>query len=150
MNRSVKIVLFGFGVLLGLPGDSRAAFATILDQIGPNSSYLQGNNAYTNQNFGAPFNKDNIAVIDNFSITAASTRLVEVDAAVLGFGGFAAGDYKNITAVRVEIYSSVAAAASSLTGDVYDIRASRQGRRGLHRPPTAPTSSRRWPRSAST
>ena len=106
--------------LLGTQGVSRAALTPILDQIGPNSSYVQGGNAYTDQIFGAPYNKDNVAVVDNFSIASPNTTLAEVDAAVLGFGGFAAGDYKNITAVHVEIYSSLTAAAGSLTGDVYD------------------------------
>jgi hypothetical protein len=113
------LVVIATGFLIGAPRTSRAALVTILDQIGPDPSYVQGNSAFTDQVFGAPHNADNIAVIDNFSITQSGTRLAEVDAAVLGFGAFSS--YSQVSGLRVEIYSSVAAAASSLTGDVADL-----------------------------
>jgi hypothetical protein len=125
MARFVRVAVLAAGALLGLQGSSRAGLTTILDQIGPNPTYVEGQNAYTDQIFGAPYNKDNIAVVDNFSIKTAGTTLTEVDAAVLGFAAFAAGDYSDITALHVEIYSSLAAAASSLTGDVFDFSATK-------------------------
>ena len=106
MLRLARLSAIVAGALLGVQASSQAGLTSILDQIGPNASYLQSETAYTSQIFGAPYTKDNIAVVDNFSITTAGTTLTEVDAAVLGFGGFAAGDYKDVTAVHVEIYSS--------------------------------------------
>jgi hypothetical protein len=121
MARFARVVMVAAGIVLGLQESSRAGLTTIMDQIGPNATFVQGQNANLSQILGAPNNSFNSAVIDNFSITTAGTTLTEVDAAVLGFGGFASGDFKSITAVRVEIYSSIAAAASSLTGDIADI-----------------------------
>jgi hypothetical protein len=121
MFKFTRVGLIAAGVVLVAQGSSRAGVTTILDQIGPNSSYLQSETAYTSQIFGAPNNSFNVAVVDNFSITTAGTALTEVDAAVLGFGSFTAGSYNAVTSVRVEIYSSLAAAASSATGDVADI-----------------------------
>ena len=54
-------------------------------------------------------------MVDNFSIVTPGTTLAEVDAAV-----FTNGALRDVSAVHVEIYSSAAAAAGSLTGDVYD------------------------------
>jgi hypothetical protein len=125
MPRFVGMSAIVAGVLLGFQGSSQAGLTTILDQIGPNPTYVEGQNANLSQILGAPNNKYNSAVIDNFSITTPGTTLTQVDAAVLGFGGFAAGDYQNVTALHVEIYSSVAAAAGSLTGDVYDFNATK-------------------------
>ena len=121
MSRIAALVVVLSGFLPGIERSSEAGFTTVLDQIGPNPSFIQGQNAFVSQRFEAPNNSFNSAVIDNFSITSPGTTLTEIDAAVLGFGGFAGGDLKNITAVHVEIYSSIAAAASSLTGDVADI-----------------------------
>jgi hypothetical protein len=120
MAKFAGVAVLTAGIVLGLPGSSRAGLTTILDQIGPNPTYVQGNTAYNSQIFGSPYTKDNLGVVDNFSITTAGTTLTEVDAAILGSAGFVAGDYAEVTAFRVEVYSSVAAAASSLTGDVYE------------------------------
>jgi PEP-CTERM motif len=123
VSKFARSAVIAAGILLGLQGSSRAGLTTILDQIGPNPSDLLSGTPYTSQIFGAPFTRDNLAVIDNFSITSPGTTLTQVDAAIVGIDGFTSGDFNDVTALHVEIYSSVAAAASSLTGDVYDFSA---------------------------
>jgi PEP-CTERM motif len=104
--------------VLALGSVSSARADIIMDQIGPNPTFVQGMTAHTSQIFEAGLATFNIAVIDNFSITGGAKTLTEVDAAVVGFGGFTAASYAAITAWNVEIYSSVAAAAGNLTGNV--------------------------------
>jgi hypothetical protein len=123
VSKFARSAVVAAAIMFALQGSSRAGLTTILDQIGPNPSSLQSGTAFTSQIFGAPFTRDNLAVIDNFSITSPGTTLTQVDAAILGTDGFTSGDFNDVTALHVEIYSSVAAAASSLTGDVYDFSA---------------------------
>jgi hypothetical protein len=119
MAKFIGSAVLTAGFVLGLQGNSMAGLTTILDQIGPNSSSLVSRVADNSQIFGSPYTQDNLAVVDNFSISTAGTTLTEVDAAVLGSASFVAGDYADVTKWRVEIFSTVAVAASSLTGDVY-------------------------------
>jgi PEP-CTERM motif len=99
---------------------SMFASTVFLDQIGPSGSALVSNNVSTSQVFGAPYNSDNIAVLDDFTVSG-SVQLTEIDAAVLLFNNATAADFASITGVGVEIYSSTASAASSLVGDVASV-----------------------------
>ena len=85
-----------------------------MDQIGSSASFFTGDNAYTSQVF-SDYPTYSIAAIDDFTISSG-VDVTSVSAAMLGFDGFTS--YSNITGYGVEIYSSAAAATSSLTGDV--------------------------------
>ena len=100
---------------LGAANPAHAAVVTVMDQIGSSGSAFTGDNAFTSQSFGGSDASYNIAAVDDFTISTG-TELTSVSVATLGFGDFTS--YSNITGYGVEIYSSAAAATSSLTGDV--------------------------------
>jgi len=94
----------------------------IFDQIGPNSSFTDGLGGDLAQIFENAFVNFNVAYIDDFTVSSAANLNLELVEGVFGgFGGFTAATYNNITAWNVEIYSSVAAALSNLTGDVTSV-----------------------------
>ncbi len=129
MNRSIRLPVVIGGILLATGGVSRASYATVLDQIGPDSSSLQPGFAFTSQYFGPPYVSFSIAAVAHFAIDGPGLTLSEVDAAFLGFGGFVPADFAAITGYNVGIYSTVAAAAHSLTGDVanFNVKAASVG-----------------------
>src|SRR5688572_27234787 len=86
----------------------------IMDQIGANPADLI-DNAQASQDFEAGFDTFDIAAIDDFTVSGAQF-IVSVDALIDGFG--ANNPFLSITSYRVDIYSSVAAGAASLIGDV--------------------------------
>ena len=112
MGRIVVATVLALGFV------SMAKADIIMDQIGPNPSYVQGQSADVSQIFEPAYASSDVAVIDNFSITGGAKTLTEVDAAVMGFNLFAVGDFAKVTAWNVEFYSSPSAAAKNLTGDV--------------------------------
>ncbi len=103
--------LFKISALMGVASIAAMSQAQI-DQI---SGQTLGPNGFASQDFEAANNAFDINAIDDFSISTGRT-ITRMEAGTIGFGGFAS--YANITAWRVEIYSSVAAGASSLVGDV--------------------------------
>ena len=108
------IALFALVTLAGL---SRAAAITIMDQIGPDSSYTPGWIYASQETVGSPLFE--VVTADDFTTTAAGYIITKVQA-VIGFfkeAGPAAGP-NDVYAYRMEIYSSPAAAGSSLAGDV--------------------------------
>lgn len=60
-----------------------------------------------------------LIVIDDFTVTAGQTQLTSVEAIMNGWNGFANASYTNgsLVGFRVEFYTSLAAAASSMTGN---------------------------------
>lgn len=86
----------------------------LMDQIGTNPADL-GTNADASQDFETANNAFDIGVADDFT-TSQAFDITSVSAVFLGFNGF--NSYNNITGYRVEIFSSLAAASGSLTGDV--------------------------------
>ncbi len=93
-----------------------AKAATVMDQIGPSGAFFTGRAASSSQRFDSANAAFNIAAVDNFSITGA-TQLTNVSAALLGFNGFTS--YSNVTGYEVNIYSSAAAAASNINGNIF-------------------------------
>ena len=107
-------------VALALAGAAAAvpAHADVLfDQI--STDYTDANSyVWDSQQFDAPNSAYDVNLLDDFTL-GASYDLASVDAAIAGYNGF--GSMSGITGYRVEIYSSIAAAASSLTGDVASV-----------------------------
>ena len=96
---------------------TQANAAVILDQL---PADVNGQIFPVSQFFDAGSASFNTGVIDDFSVGSATT-LTSVSAALLGFGGFTSSSYSAISSYTVEIYSSVAAAAASLTGNVASV-----------------------------
>jgi hypothetical protein len=108
----VFVVASGLALVL-VPG---ANADVVMDQIGPTSAFVTPGTVFASQSFEAAFAGFRVGVIDDFTI-GATTKLTEVDAALAGFNGFTAASYGAITAWDVQFYTSVAAAAASLTGN---------------------------------
>ncbi|BBO22434.1 MAG: PEP-CTERM sorting domain-containing protein [Fimbriimonadaceae bacterium] len=94
---------------------SFASAVVIMDQIGANPADVSATGTAASQDFETSLDAYDIGVLDNFN-TTAQTTITSVDAFMGGWNGFTS--FTNILFYRVEIFSSVAAAASSLTGDV--------------------------------
>ena len=89
----------------------------LFDQI--STDYSDANSyVWDSQQFDAPNSAFDVNLLDDFTL-GASYNLSSVDAAIAGYNGF--NSMSGITGYRVEIYSSIAAAASSLTGDVASV-----------------------------
>lgn len=94
---------------------SFASAVVIMDHIGANPADVSATSTGASQDFETSLDAYDIGVLDNFN-TTAQTTITSVDAFMGGWNGFTS--FTNIQFYRVEIFSSVAAAASSLTGDV--------------------------------
>lgn len=101
-------------LVLMLSAISVASADVLLDNIGTPANY--GGNVYASQEFEAAFAGYNIATIDNFTIPAGPGYKLNTVEAIIGFWNGPAS-FTNVQNYRVEIYSSVAAAATNLTGD---------------------------------
>jgi hypothetical protein len=107
-------------VALALAGAVAAAPAhagVLFDQI--STDYSNANSyVWDSQQFDAPNSAFDVNLLDDFTL-GASYDLSSVDAAISGYNGFSS--MSGITGYRVEIYSSIAAAANSLVGDVASV-----------------------------
>jgi hypothetical protein len=117
MRRTLKLTaLFLFA------GSAIASHAVVvMDQIGPDSSSLIGE-FFTSQRFEAASAGNDVGAIDNFSVTSSQLVLTQVEAVVVGFtntGPFTG--FQNVQSWSVEVYSSVAAGATNLTGNVASV-----------------------------
>jgi hypothetical protein len=102
-------------IVFALAALSAGASAQVLmDQIGANPADLNGV-ASASQDFETSNNGFDIGAIDDFTI-ASSKNIVKVEAVLFGFNGFTS--YSAVTNYRVEFYSSVAAGAGNLVGNV--------------------------------
>ncbi len=95
---------------------SARAVTTIMDQIGTTGSFFTGDNAATSENF-SDFSTYDIATVDDFTVPAGGTTITNASAAMLGFGGFTS--FSLLTGYDVNIYSTVAKANASVTGDLF-------------------------------
>lgn len=112
MNK-LLITAFGAAICVG----ANAQF--LMDQIGPDNTGTLGQNSFASQEFEAANVAFNIGAIDDFTIGGPAT-VTAVEAVMALFGGTVPPrDWANVTAYRVEIYSSTAAATSNLVGDVF-------------------------------
>lgn len=116
MIRSTLIV----AALAGISASASAQFA-LIDQIGPNSTFQEGQPGRASQEFEAANAAFHVAMIDDFRVNhAAGVTLRVAEAAVVGFNipGGMSNNLHLVTGWRFEVYSSVAAAGANLTGDV--------------------------------
>ncbi len=109
-----------FFVALAFAG---AAFAVpaqadvLFDQI--SADYTDANTyVWDSAQFDSADSAYDINLLDDFTL-GANYNLTSIDAAVSGYDGFSS--MAGITGYRVEIYSSTAAAANSLTGDIASV-----------------------------
>jgi hypothetical protein len=100
---------------------SSAVFAQviIMDQIGSNPADTGSSQViYASQQFEAAFSQFDIGLIDDFN--SPGLPLVKIEF-VGGIWNTGAPSWNNVQFYRVEFYSSIAAAASNLTGDVASV-----------------------------
>lgn len=100
---------------------SSAVFANIIimDQIGPNPGDTGSSQViYASQRFESAFSAYDIGLIDDFSSPGLPLVWIEF---VGGMWNTGAPSWGNILEYKVEFYSSVANAASNLTGDVASV-----------------------------
>ncbi|MEO7453419.1 MAG: PEP-CTERM sorting domain-containing protein [Fimbriimonadales bacterium] len=89
----------------------------LMDQIGPDNSGT-GTSVFASQEFEATFPTFHIGAIDDFTVGGAA-NITGVEAAMGLFGGTnPPRAWANVLSFRVEVYSSVNAAAANLVGDV--------------------------------
>lgn len=108
----MKVVpVISTALALGIAGTCSAN--VIFDQIGlvPPLDVA----AFASQMFEPANAAFHIAALDDFSVSGGKGSITTVEAIMRGFGGFTS--INNVTGWSVEIYSSVAAAGGSLTGD---------------------------------
>ncbi len=113
----MKLRAFALIALVTLAGLGRAVPITIMDQIGPDSSYTPGWIYPSQETVGSPLNE--VVTADDFT-TKTDGYIITTVQAVIGFwnpDGPAAGP-EDVYAYRLEIYSSPDAAGNSLSGDV--------------------------------
>jgi hypothetical protein len=111
------ICLLAGAVLLALAASPGAHATVLMDQIGTDPSFFTGLNAATSENFSDD-PTFSISLVDDFTLSGAAL-LTNVEAATLGFGAF--NSYSDLTGFDVNIYSSLAAANSSITGNIYHV-----------------------------
>lgn len=112
--------LFAAAVCLLIGGMAQAQ-VTLLDQIGPDASGVNGQNASASQNFEAANAAFNVAVGDNFTVPAGpAVKLNSVASVLLGFTGFVAANYTNgsVQNYQVNIYGAPTNAQTNLVGNI--------------------------------
>jgi len=110
----MRCVLTGALLTVGIASATNAA--VIFDQI---DVFSETGTGFASQFFEPANAAFNIGAIDDFSVTGGNGSLTGVDAVVVGFGGFTS--LANVTSWTVQIYSSTAAAAGNLIGDVASV-----------------------------
>jgi hypothetical protein len=117
----LKTTLAAFAAVCALTGASAHA-AVLHDQLVTNLSDPDhvDNNIMLTQRFESGFTSLDIASLDDFTLTQAS-RITAISAQILGISYEGAFDPAQIQNYAFSIYSSPAAGASSLTGDVANL-----------------------------
>ncbi len=105
--------------LLALTSSAVFANIIVMDQIGTNPADTGSSQViYASQDFEAAFNQFDIGLIDDFN--SPGLPLIKIEF-VGGIWNTGAPSWNNVQFYRVEFYSSIAAAASNLTGDVASV-----------------------------
>jgi hypothetical protein len=111
--KTIFVALAFAGAAVAVPAQADVLFDQISADYTDAASYVWDSTQFDSANSAY-----DIALLDDFTI-GANYNLTSIDAAVSGFDGF--NSMAGITGYRVEIYSSTAAAANSLTGDVASV-----------------------------
>jgi len=85
------------------------------DQIGPDDGSQVTGNIYASQHFEVDFEGYDIAVVDDFDLTAAET-MTSMEFVLNGWNGYAGPD--GIESYEVNVYSSTDAACAAIEGDI--------------------------------
>jgi len=110
-----KLLLIAIAASLGAVANAQY----LMDQIGPDNTGQTGQAVNASQDFMGAFPTFDINAIDDFTVGgAANITGVEV---VMGMWNNANINFANVDGYRIEIYSSVAAGAANLVGDVASV-----------------------------
>ena len=112
----VAMALFGLVLTMVIPSSPALGGIVIMDQIGPDSTFTDGQISYASQDFEPAYDEYDIGALDDFQVDSATLNLTQLEAVVGGWGVITNWDL--VTGWRVEIYDSVAAAGTSLTGNM--------------------------------
>jgi len=115
----ISVFCLAAAFLMGIASKPAQA-AMILNQIGSSPAFYTaggGVPANTSDVYESSLTPYITAVVDDFTVSGAM-NLTNVSAVTQGYDGF--GGYSGVTGWEVAIYSSLTAASSSITGDVYD------------------------------
>ncbi len=118
MIRSIIAV----AALAGVSASASAQFV-LMDQIGPNSSFTEGQPARANQEFEAANAAFHVAMIDDFFVGPNGATILTAEAVMTGFGlpTGVTNNFDRVTGWRLDIYSSPTAAATNFAGDVASV-----------------------------
>ena len=115
----MKKLLLVASVVFGFTASAAQAQVTLLDQIGPDATAVNGQAASASQRFEPANAAFHVVVGDDFVVPAGgSVRLGHVQVVLTAFNGTGAAAFPAIQNYELQIYSSPAAAASNLTGDI--------------------------------
>ncbi|MDQ2986651.1 MAG: PEP-CTERM sorting domain-containing protein [Armatimonadota bacterium] len=112
MNR---LLLTAIAATLGVAANAQF----LMDQIGPDNTGQTGQTVHASQDFNGAFPTFDVNAIDDFTIGAAA-NITAVEA-VMGMYNSVNINFANVLGYRIEVYSSVAAGASNLVGDVASV-----------------------------
>lgn len=107
-------------LVLAVCAASLARADVVLDQISPASTYPRGASSKSGNFLEPQYNFFSAGVVDDFTVTATTLDLTNVSAVLSAQGGTFT-TFSAIPGWEVAIYSSLAAAQGSLTGDVADV-----------------------------
>ncbi len=115
----MKAIHFGLGAVATIAVTGLASADVIMDQIGTmDGANTAGGTIHATQEF-IDYGAYSIVAMDDFSISE-DMYLTSASMVLGGWNGYP-GDPSNVTGYTVNIYSSVAAAAGNLVGDVYSM-----------------------------
>ncbi len=115
----MKAIHFGLGAVATIAVTGLASADVIMDQIGTMDGVnTAGGTLHATQEF-IDYGAYSIVAMDDFSISE-DMYLTSASMVLGGWNGYP-GDPSNVTGYTVNIYSSVAAAAGNLVGDVYSM-----------------------------
>jgi PEP-CTERM motif len=115
----MKKMLLVATAVLGIAASAAQAQVTLLDQIGPDATSVNGQSASASQRFEPANAAFHVGIGEDFTVPAGSpVRLSHVRVVLSAFNGTGAAAFTAIQNYEVQIYSSPSAAAVNLTGDV--------------------------------
>ena len=115
----MKAIHFGLGAVATIAVTGIASADVIMDQIGSmDGSAVAAGTVHASQEF-VDYAAYSIVAMDDFSISE-DMNLTSASMVLGGWNGYP-GDPTNVTGYTINIYSSVAAAAGNLVGDVFSM-----------------------------
>ena len=116
MKHLLRIFLLALALGAGASGQA----AVVLNQILSPASYPEYDGYASQRYTDAGYAYADCAVVDDFTVNAATLDLTRISAVVTGFGYYFKS-FSNVSSWEVAIYSSLSAAQTNTAGDVFDI-----------------------------